>query len=154
MLNSFIGVVILLVSIPTVGYFAGAAVCFLMGFANIPGYKLWRAGTARHESWMATSGLCLGWLGQSVVSVLFAAVLIQLARLFFAHFDIWSFFRWLYWIALCYLSIKPSNETRLVAENSSPEAEKSYYRLTLSLTILTTALAFVTLAIVPWNFLE
>jgi hypothetical protein len=172
MLNSLIVVVILVVSIPTVGYIAAGTVCFLMGLANVPGYRIWRSGVTRlvqggiksynpsdSDNWQGALrvtrqaqlavrfGMFLAWVGQSVVSLCFAAVLIQLAKLFFGHFEVWFLFRWLYWVGLFFLCLSPSYRSLRVAEESYQNGnEKLFYRFTLSLTCIMTALCFTVLA--------
>ena len=152
MLKSFIGAAILVASIPTVGYLAAGLVCYLMGAANVPGYKIWRSGEARKHRPTERFGMFLGWVGQSVVSLFFAAVLVQLARLFFSHFEFWFLFRWLYWVALFFLCLGPSYRTLRVAEQSSAEENVPFYRYTLTSTCLTTALGFIALAFLPFGF--
>ncbi|MFZ0034689.1 MAG: hypothetical protein WAK60_06860 [Sedimentisphaerales bacterium] len=171
MLKSLIGAVILVVSIPTVGYLAAGLVCFLMGLANVPGYKIWRSGVARmvqlgqrlikpsidgftalrgvRQARLAIRfGMFLAWVGQSAVSLLFAGILIQFTKFFFSHFEFWYLFRWLYWVAIFFLCLAPSYRTLRIAEESSTEQEKPFYRYTLSLTCLTTAICFIVLAFI------
>ena len=171
MMKSLIGIVILVASIPTVGYIAAGTACSLMGIANIPGYKIWRSGIARlvsgglklynpsdSDNWQGELkvtrqallavrfGMFLAWVGQSVVSICFAVVLTQLAKLFFGHFEVWFLFRWLYWMGLFFLCLAPSYRTRRIAEKSCQDGnDKDFYRVTLSLTCITTALCFIVL---------
>jgi len=153
MLKSLIGAAILVASIPTVGYLAAGLVCYLMGAANVPGYKIWRSGAARQDALAKRFGMVLGWVGQSIVSLCFAVVLVQIARLFFSHFEFWFLFRWIYWVVLFFLALGPSYRTLRVAEESSPDdEERLFYRYTLSFTCLTTALGFIALAFLPFGF--
>jgi hypothetical protein len=87
--------------------------------------------------------MLLGWLGQSVVSLTFAFLLVQLARLFFRHFEFHAVFRCPYWAAVFLLSLGPAYKTLTASEQSSPDDDRMFYRYTLLLTCLTTAVGFI-----------
>jgi len=135
MLKLILGAIILVASIPTVGYLAAGQICFLMGFA------------------LQLIGVFLGWLGQSLVSIAFAFLLVQLVRLFFTHFEFHAIFRWPFWFAMFLLALAPAYKTRGISEQSSPEMERLYFRVTLSLTGLTTAVGFIAFAVIHFSFL-
>ena len=143
MLKSILGALILVGSIPTIGYLAAGQVCFVMGLANMPGYRLWRSGAGRQSASTQRLGVLFGWLGQSLVSLFFAFLLVQLVHLFFGHFQFHALFRWPYWAAVFLLSLGPAYKTLTASEQSSPDDDKMFYRYTLLLTCLTTAAGFV-----------
>ena len=153
MLKPILGAFILVASIPTVGYLAAGQICFLMGFANIPGYRLYRAGVEQQRNALQLAGVFLGWLGQSLVSLAFAFLLVQLVRLFFTHFEFHAIFRWPFWFAMFLLALAPAYKTRSISEQSSPEMERLYFRVTLSLTGLTTAVGFIAFGVTHFSFL-
>jgi glucan phosphoethanolaminetransferase (alkaline phosphatase superfamily) len=125
-----------------------------MGLANIPGYKLWKSGARRNNNSTANIGIFLGWIGQSAVSLCFALTLVLLTRLFFRHFEFHFLFQWLYCIAIFCLSLGPAYRTLRVSEQTTADdAEKTFYRLTLILTLATTALGFAVFVISPLRFL-
>jgi len=142
MLKSILGALILVGSIPTIGYLAAGQVCFVMGLANMPGYRLWRSGAGQQGASTQRFGVLLGWLGQSAVSLCFAFFLVQLVRLFFRHFEFHALFRWPYWAAVFLLSLGPAYKTLRVSEQSSSD-DRMFYRYTLLLTCLTTAVGFI-----------
>jgi hypothetical protein len=147
MLKSLVAAATLLFSIPTIGYFAAGAVCFLMGIANVPGYLLWRSGTARGHELSRRFGLLVGWVGQSCVSVAFALALVLLVRLFFTTFEVWFLFRWLYWVAVFLLCLGPTYRTLSVSRSPAEDDTTIYFSFTLPFTGFTTALGFMLFAI-------
>jgi hypothetical protein len=153
MLKSILAVSILVALIPTVGYIAAGQVCLLMGLANIPGYKLWRFGVQEQRNVLKSLGLVLGWLGQSVVSISFAFLLVRLIQLYFGQFELHAIIRWPIWFAVFFLALGPTFRTFNVSGWSSPEIERRYLQATLPLTALTTAIVFVVLAAIPFGFL-
>ncbi len=146
---SLIGTTIL-VSIYPVGFFAAALVCSVMGVANIPGYMLWQSGVFRQNRLIEKFGMFLGWMGQTVVSLFFAVVLVGLGRLLLRYFEFWFLFRWASWVALFLLCLGPAYKTLRASEQTSQNGEERlYYSYTLSLTGLTTALGFIAAALLP-----
>ena len=145
MLKSILGAFILVGSIP-ISHFAGALVCFVMGFANMPGYRIWRSGAGQQSVSTQRLGVFLSWLGQSAVSLCFAFVLVQLVHLFFRHFEFHALFRWPYWAWVFLFSLRPAYDT-LKASESSPDADRLFYRYTLLPTCLTTAAGFILFAL-------
>jgi hypothetical protein len=70
-------------------------------------------------------------------------LLVQLVRLFFRHFEFHALFRWPYWAAVFLLSLGPAYKTLAVSEQSSSNEDRLFYRCTLLLTCLTTAVGFI-----------
>jgi hypothetical protein len=103
---------------------------------------------------MAVFGILIGWVGQSGVSLLFAALLIYLGKLFFNYFEFWFLFRWLYWAGLFYLSVSPSYRTLRATAGTVPEDERAFYRYTLSLTCLMSAVGFIAMAFAALGLAE
>jgi len=143
MARSIIATLLILGCVPTLGYLAAGQVCFLMGIANIPGFKMWRAARNRSSAVGERLAVFFGWLGQAIVSGAFAFLLVKLARVIFAHVEILSGFRWLIWASFILLAYGPIYKTRQVSHGSSEEEGRNYYMVTLALSGLTTAAGYV-----------
>jgi hypothetical protein len=114
-----------------------------MGFANIPGFKMWRAARARGSAVGEWIGMACGCLGQAVVSGAFAFLLVKLARLIFTNAEILSGFRWLIWVSFFFLAYGPVYMTRQASYDSSEEEGRGYYMITLTLSGLATQIGYV-----------
>ena len=140
------GFAVLWASVPF-GYLAAGQVCFLMGFANVPGYRLWSRGAEQQHAVTQWLGILLGWLGQSVVSLSFAFVLVKMVHLIFSRFEWPALVRWVYWFAVFLLALGPAYKSLGASEQSSSEVEKVFYRTTLLLTCLVTGVGFLIFAV-------
>jgi hypothetical protein len=118
-----------------------------MGFANMPGFKVWRAARERRNAAGEWLGVALGWLGQAVVSVAFAFLLVKIARVIFAHVEVMSGFRWLIWASFFLLAYGPIHMTRRASHGSSEEEGRNYFMTTLALSGLTTQAGYVYFAV-------
>ena len=147
MARSIIATLLILGCVPTLGYLAAGQVCFLMGFANIPGFKIWRAARARRSAGGEWLGLIVGWLGQAVVSGAFAFLLVKLARVIFTHVEILSGFRLLIWVSFYLLASGPIYMTRRESYDFSEEEGRNYFMVTLALSGLTTLVGYVYFAV-------
>ena len=150
MFKSVMGTIILVGSIPTFGCLLAGQVCFLMGVANIPGYRLWKKKMSQNQVPSAQFGILLSWLGQSIISLCFAWALVYLTRLFFRHFEFYYIFQWAYWVAIFFLSIGPAFRSLRISEQTAANlAEGNFYRFTLILTLVTTVAGFIVFTINP-----
>jgi hypothetical protein len=147
MARSIIATILILGCVPTLGYLAAGQVCFLMGFANIPGFKMWRAAKARRSVAGEWIGVVFGWLGQAIISGAFAFLLVKLAHVIFAHVEILSGFRWLIWASFFLLAYGPIYMTRQVSHGSSDEEGRHYFMVTLAMSGLTTQVGYVYFAV-------
>lgn len=147
MARSIVATLLILGCVPTLGYLAAGQVCFLMGFANIPGFKAWRAARTRGSPAGEWLGVILGWLGQAIVSGAFAFLLVSLARLIFSHIEIMRGFRWLIWASFFLLAYGPVYMTRQASHGSSEDEGRPYLMVTLALSGLTTQIAYVYFAV-------
>lgn len=147
MLKFIAAALLIAVGVSTLGYLAAGQICFLMGFPNIPGFKIWRAARAHRSATGQWLGVISGWLGQAIVGVGFALLLVRLARLIFSYVAITSGVHWLIWIAFFLLASGPLIETRHVSWDLSEDEGRTYYALTLALTGLTTQVAYVYFAV-------
>ncbi len=85
------------------GTFACGFVCYGMGIANIPGFLLWKSDPS-HKSVASSCGLIMGWLGQTLVSLAFCALLVALVRWIPSKLHIADLFIWLLW-AMAFLTV-------------------------------------------------
>jgi len=147
MARSIVATALILGFVPTLGYLAAGQVCFLMGFANIPGFRMWRTARVCKSASGQWFGIIFGSLCQAVVGGAFAYLLVKLARMIFTHIEILSGFRWLIWGSFFLLAYGPIYMTRQASRSSSEEAGRNYFMVTLALSGLATQVAYVYFAV-------
>ena len=64
-------------------------------------------------------------------------------KLFFDHFDLWILFRWIYWLAIFFLSLGPAYKTLGASkQTASNKEEVFFFKYTISITGFTTVIGF------------
>ena len=99
----FLLVAVIIVLFWPLGTLACGFVCYGMGIANIPGFLLWKSDPD-HKSVASSCGLIMGWLGQTLVSLAFFALLVALVRWIPSKLHIADLFIWLLW-AMAFLTV-------------------------------------------------
>jgi hypothetical protein len=147
MWESLLLVAIIVFSWP-LGKFACAFVCYGMGIANIPGFLLWKSDPG-HKSVASSFGLIMGWLGQTLVSLGFCALLVALVRWIPSKLHIADPFIWLLWGTAFLTVLRPP--FAVFRQKPQDEDEQSisghvFASRTSIFTLCATAVSFVALA--------
>jgi hypothetical protein len=122
--------------------------CFLLGAANVPGFILWQTGRTQASRQKQRLSILVGWFCQSLASVLVVVLLSLLAKFLFKYLYVSPILKLIYWLFLFYICLAPAYATRKVSSHSATIFDWPYYRLTLTFTMISTAVVFVVLRIV------
>jgi hypothetical protein len=121
------------------------SLCFFLGVANIPGFRLWKAATAQANRNGQRQAVLVGWLCQSVASVFIVVLLLFLAKFLFEHLYVSDVLKVICWIFFLYIGIAPAYTSRKLASQSETLFDWPYYKLTLAFTMITTAVTYIVL---------
>jgi hypothetical protein len=126
------------------GTLACGPICFLIGLANVPGYALCKSRGDGAPARLS-SGLAIGCLGQMIVTVAFATVLILFTRWFIARVHVATVFAWALWVTAFVTPLRPS--MAVIRAANTPSDADTFARMSSVLTVIGTATAFVVEAI-------
>ena len=123
--------------------FTRGLVCFLLGFANIPGFLLWQRGLTQNNRRTRKVAVAIGWFGQSLASIVVILLLVALSHFLFTRINIVPLLKVFYWVFLLYVCVTPTIRTLKTALKSESIINAPYYRVTLTLTSATTVVVFI-----------
>lgn len=130
--------------------FTRGPLCFLLGIANIPGFLLWKRASAQDGRPARRVAVAIGWLGQSLASLLVVVLLSFLSHLLLSRVQIVPLLKFGYWIILLYVCVAPAAATLRVTRESETVFNQPYYRVTLTLTLATTVAGFIALRVLQF----
>jgi hypothetical protein len=119
--------------------------CYLMGFANIPGFLLWKHASTQNNRRMKYLAVLLGSLGQSLSMLAIMILLSSITIFLFSHLDISPLLQFAYWIFILYLCIAPPYSTLKASLETENIFNLPYYRVSLTLTMIITVILFIIL---------
>lgn len=146
-MQSLLVTLIVLGCVPTIGYLAAGQVCFAMGLANVPGFKIWREASKRKSRNGETIGMIVGSAGQAMIGLVFAFLLARGAHALFARVEVAVGFRWFIWAALFLLLAGPFFMTGRASSSMSDEDGRTYFYVTLAFSGFVTKIGFICMAI-------
>jgi hypothetical protein len=89
------GTALMVTSIPT----------FALGFANAPGFALWRRGCAKNSAFLRSVGGLTSWLAQTYLSLAWGILLISIGRIILGGIPL--LIRLVLWLVILYLALLP-----------------------------------------------
>jgi hypothetical protein len=122
--------------------------CFLLGAANVPGFILWQTSRTPANLQKQRLSILVGSFCQSLASAFVVVLLSLLAKFLFEYLYVSPILKIFYWLFLFYICIAPAYATLKVSSLSAETLDWPYYRLTLTLTMISTSVVFVVLRIV------
>lgn len=155
---SLIASVILASFLTTLGYFFAGLMCFLLGFINIPGYRLWTLGQQKSNSALKLIGATTSWVLLSYFSVTFGLLIMSCTRILLYQFP--YAVRWPFWIGAFIIAVVPSMKSSNVSwQMAIQTGESDMNTIVLSATTVVSVIAFILFtlfpqaALVAWSWL-